>query len=330
MAAPVVSGTVALMLQANPNADAEPGEGDPSVHRAGVSGLQPAAQGAGFLNTLGAVRLARFYAQSRSRRSSMPMQSVWSQHIIWGNHRICGRLSSIPNGERLEQQRRLGRGQARSTATTSSGARLPGSACDNIIWGTLDALTTTSSGAPTTTTTSSGARTFDDDNIVWGTGDDDNIVWGTDCGGADCDNIVWGTPDDDNIVWGTADDGRQHRLGHRTIDDNIVWGTSADVDDALGQLRRRRGRLPGQRSDRCRSQPSSEFGDARSSGGSVSWKRCPTAPSSTCSRFEARRSLGPRRRRQQRLARRSAGADGTARCGCASCARRTRRRSSRC
>ena len=33
MAAPVVSGTVALMLQANPGADAEPGQGDPAVHR---------------------------------------------------------------------------------------------------------------------------------------------------------------------------------------------------------------------------------------------------------------------------------------------------------
>ena len=89
MAAPVVSGTVALMLQANPDAHAEPGQGDPAVHRAGLSGYSALREGAGFLNTLGAVRLAKFYATARAG-DRMPVQKVWSRQIIWGNHRLTG------------------------------------------------------------------------------------------------------------------------------------------------------------------------------------------------------------------------------------------------
>ena len=62
MAAPVVTGTVALMLQANPNLT-------PNLIKALVQytaqqypGYSPLRQGAGFLNTLGAVRLAQFFA----------------------------------------------------------------------------------------------------------------------------------------------------------------------------------------------------------------------------------------------------------------------------
>ena len=62
MAAPVVTGTVALMLQANPNLT-------PNLIKAILQytaqvypGYSPLRQGAGFLNTLGAVRLAKFYA----------------------------------------------------------------------------------------------------------------------------------------------------------------------------------------------------------------------------------------------------------------------------
>ena len=47
MAAPVVAGTVALMLQANPDAHAQRGKGNPSVHGAGVSGIRRADRGRG-------------------------------------------------------------------------------------------------------------------------------------------------------------------------------------------------------------------------------------------------------------------------------------------
>ena len=65
------------------------------------------------------------------------------------------------------------------------------------------------------------------DNIVWGTGELDNIVWGT--VSDDGDNIVWGTMfDDDNIVWGTS-----LFYGNADFGDNIVWGTAMEWDDNI-------------------------------------------------------------------------------------------------
>ena len=92
---------------------------------------------------------------------------------------------------------------------------------DNIVWGT------TVDGDNIVWGTSvfwSGNASFGD-NIVWGTNLawGDNIVWGTNLiGFFNGDNIVWGTTDDDNIVWGTLDD------------DNIVWGTSTNKVTVLG------------------------------------------------------------------------------------------------
>ena len=60
MAAPVVSGTIALMLQANPGADAESGEGHPrSTPRSRATRLRHVHARRGFLNARGAVELAR-------------------------------------------------------------------------------------------------------------------------------------------------------------------------------------------------------------------------------------------------------------------------------
>ena len=87
MAAPVVSGTVALMLQANPNLT-------PNLIKAILQytaqvypGYRPLEQGAGFLNTYGAVKLAKFYA-THTVGQRIPTQLTWSKHIFWGNHMI--------------------------------------------------------------------------------------------------------------------------------------------------------------------------------------------------------------------------------------------------
>ncbi len=239
MATPVVSGTVALMLQANPNLT-------PNLIKAILQytaqvypGYRPLEQGAGFLNTYGAVKLAKFYA-AHAVGSAMPIQSIWSKHIFWGNHEIKG---GFINPKANAWGNTVLWGSAK-TLVDSGDNIVWGTdcgSCDNIVWGTAD-----DSGDNIVWGTALdslgdnivwGTEFLGGDNIVWGTDDSDNIVWGTDCGGADCDNIVWGTDDTiDNIVWGTAlpgdnivwgTDGGDNIVWGTSDDDNIVWGTSA-------------------------------------------------------------------------------------------------------
>ncbi len=217
MAAPVVTGTVALMLQANPNLT-------PNLIKALLQytaqvypGYSPLREGAGFLNTLGAVQLARYYANPL-RGDRMPIQRVWSRKITWGSHRI-------------------GHGFIKPSANAWKngvvwGAVKPLAADgDNIVWGTMADGDNIVWGTMADGDNIVWGTMADGDNIVWGTANDgDNIVWGTDCGNADCDKVVWGSSDGDNIVWGTANDGDNIVWGTANDGDNIVWGTSANDD----------------------------------------------------------------------------------------------------
>jgi hypothetical protein len=264
MAAPVVSGTVALMLQANPSLT-------PNLIKAILQytaqvypGYKPLEQGAGFLNTLGAVQLARFYA-GHHVGARVPTQGIWSKHIIWGNHMIAGGYIS-PKANAWATS--VVWGWAKTME--DSGDNIVwgtdcGDSCDNIVWGTAD-----DSGDNIVWGTAVDAlgdnivwgTEFDGDNIVWGTDDGDNIVWGTDCGGGDCDNIVWGTDDSDNIVWGTADEGDNIVWGTAGLDaDNIVWGTSADQDVTWGTAADDAPLFPDDDSNTPLPDPSIEFGD---------------------------------------------------------------------
>ena len=221
MAAPVVSGTVALMLEANPNLT-------PNLIKAILQytaqvnpGYSALRQGAGFLNTLGAVQMARFYATAHAG-DKLRVQETWSREIIWGNHLLSGGvIQPTANAWGLN----IVWGTARAMNLDNIVWGTMAADLDNIVWGT----------AVADDNIVWGTHAADLDNIVWGTAlADDNIVWGTDCGGADCANIVWGTADlldnivwgtalaDDNIVWGTSD------LA------NIVWGTAADADVTWG------------------------------------------------------------------------------------------------
>jgi serine protease AprX len=216
MAAPVVAGTVALMLQANPALTPNAVKAILQYTAQQYPGYDALTQGAGFLNAVGAVRLARFYATAQPG-DKVPIQKMWSKHIIWGNHLLgTGVLKMTGNAFNV--------GTTWGVAKTDDGNNIDWGTtcstadCDNIVLGTNDG-----------DNVRWGTTAVDGDNIVWGTGDGDNIVWGTDCGGADCDNIVWGTTDGDNIVWGTAD-GDNIVWGTAGLDgDNIVWGT-AGVD----------------------------------------------------------------------------------------------------
>ena len=179
MATPVVTGTVALMLQANPNLTPNLVKAILQYTAQMYPGYNALRQGAGFLNSLGAVRLAQFYANNR-RGSRLPVQAIWSKQIIWGNHLISGGY--------LNPQ-----GNAWSTQVVWGAANGPKGSRDHIVWGTDCGVSC--------------------DNIVWGTDDmnGDNIVWGTArrrqhrLGHQHSATTSSGAPssDGDNIVWGT-------------------------------------------------------------------------------------------------------------------------------
>src|SRR3954471_1952246 len=231
MAAPVVSGTIALMLQANPNLTPNLIKAILQYTSQEYAGYNSLRQGAGFLNTLGAVRLAKFYISPRAG-DKVPTQKVWSRQIIWGNHRLT---SGIMNPT----------ANAWANNITWGAAKTMGLSGDNVVWGTMandgdNVVWGTSSGDNVVWGTSSGdnvvwGTSSYGDNVVWGTASDgDNVVWGTDCGGADCASVVWGTASDgDNVVWGTASYGDNVVWG-TCSGDNVVWGTSADADVTWG------------------------------------------------------------------------------------------------
>src|SRR6185295_15892434 len=167
MAAPVVSGTVALMLQANPHLTPNLVKALLQYTAQPYPGYSALRQGAGFLNSLGAVRLAKYYVNPQAG-DRMPAQTVWSRTINWGAHRLTGGFIK-PSAN------------AWAANIVWGTAKTLGTDGDNIVWGTAN----------------------DGDNTVWGTADGDNIVWGT---ANDGDNIVWGTSADGNIVWATSAD----------------------------------------------------------------------------------------------------------------------------
>jgi serine protease AprX len=228
MAAPVVAGTVALMLEANPALTPNAVKAILQYTAQDYSAYNGLTQGAGFLNTVGAVRLARFFAHAQPGQP-VPTQAMWSKHIIWGNHRLSGGMLR-PTSNAFSVGTNWGVAHADNGDNIVWGTACADATCDNIVWGTADAADNIVWGTACADATC--------DNIVWGTADAaDNIVWGTDCGGDDCDNIVWGTADPaDNIVWGTADPGDNIVWGTACADatcDNIVWGTADPADNIV-------------------------------------------------------------------------------------------------
>ncbi|MFM8536072.1 MAG: S8 family peptidase, partial [Acidimicrobiia bacterium] len=198
MAAPVVAGSVALMLEANPNLTPNLVKAILQFTAQVYNGYDYLTQGAGFLNTLGAVRLARYFHVG-DKGDRYPNMKAWSGHIFWGNRRVSGGVLT-PGGTAWLSGVQWGGTSTPTGQNIVWGENCDG-ACDNIVWGNNIVWGESDGG----------------DNIVWGNTDGDNIVWGNDCGGADCDNIVWGNSDDDNIVWGNS-----------SLTDNITWGSSAD------------------------------------------------------------------------------------------------------
>ena len=249
MAAPVVSGTVALMLEANPALTPNLVKAILQYTAQPYPDYEPLRQGAGFLNALGGVHLAAFYARNQVGEV-IPAQDIWSRGIIWGNYLISdGYLNPLANAwdPRVVWGADHGPdGQEPIVWGTTCGRR-----CGNVVWGTEDATgenVVWASGGRGNVVWGTGGRgnvvwgtggrgnvvwgTADDggalwgmvrrDNVVWGTGGRGNVVWGTDCGGRDCDAVVWGAPDEDGYVWGSGRGNVVWGTGGRG---NVVWGT---------------------------------------------------------------------------------------------------------
>src|SRR6185437_16042375 len=89
MAAPVVTGSIALMLEANPKLTPNLIKAILQYTAETYAGYDPLQEGAGFLNTYGAVRLAAFYRAPRAG-DVMPIEKSWSRHIIWGSRMLLG------------------------------------------------------------------------------------------------------------------------------------------------------------------------------------------------------------------------------------------------
>ncbi|MEQ1574882.1 MAG: S8 family peptidase, partial [Vicinamibacterales bacterium] len=177
MAAPVVAGTIALMLEANP--DLTPNAVKAILEYTAEDRAESVlAEGAGLLNARGALRMSRFFTNPQ-RGLAAPGDTIegqwtpWSQKVLWGNTLVAGGVP-LPGSSAWNRNVEWG---AETTATGQPVVWGAASQDDNIVWSTRD-----------------------DDNIVWSTGGDDNIVWST---GGD-DNIVWSTGGDDNIVWSTG------------------------------------------------------------------------------------------------------------------------------
>ena len=240
MAAPVVAGTVALMVQANPNLT-------PNLVKAILQytaqkyDYDALTQGAGFLNTHGAVQLARFFARANAG-DAYPASWMWSKKIHWGNRRLAGGVLK-PSGSAWALN--IVWGTAADEGENIVWGTLCGDSCENIVWGTADDENIVWGTAADVENIVWGTAadvenivwgTFNDgENIVWGTALDEleNIVWGTSCGGDDCENIVWGTAlaDLENIVWGTALDAENIVWGTGGVLDDVIWGSAAEGED---------------------------------------------------------------------------------------------------
>ncbi len=227
MAAPVVSGVVARMLQANPALTPNAVKALLQYTATVTPGVDLLSQGAGFLNNDAAVSLAHFYGTAREG-DSYGVGASWSRHILWGNQRISGGVLQ-PWGSAWGAN--IIWGSTKDNIIWGSGKDniIWGSGKDNIIWGSGKDNIIWGSGKDNIIWGSSK------DNIIWGS----NIVWGLACGGRDCDNIIWGSGGD-NIIWGSGGDNIIWGSGRDNIiwgsgKDNIIWGSSLLSGDLLAQ-----------------------------------------------------------------------------------------------
>jgi serine protease AprX len=193
MAAPVVAGTVALMLEANPALTPNAVKAILQYTSQTYYGYDALTQGAGFLNAAGAVQLARHFADPGA--SAYPSDASWSGHFIWANRLVSGGQLTPSWAKNVTWgDQRTATGEA---VTWGNGWTLALS--PNVVWGIRCGGSDCQGTWKTSTAGAALLGTDDDDTIVWGN-NADTLVWGN----SDADTIVWGNGDDDTIVWGNS------------------------------------------------------------------------------------------------------------------------------
>ncbi len=239
MAAGVVSGVVAAILQNNqnltPNAlkmvlqySSIPVKNDDGTYSDVLT------QGAGALNPSGALMLASAINPARAVGAKWltahvtptttigGQQYAWAQRMVWGNH--IARGTGIIDEQRPSWALKTVWGEG---LEDDDNIVWGNNDDDNIVWGNLldedDNIVWGNNVV--------WGNSQDDDNVVWGNYDDDNVVWGNNIvwgntllGLLNDDNVVWGNLDDDNVVWGNLDD--DNVVWGNSDDDNVVWGNS--------------------------------------------------------------------------------------------------------
>ncbi|HKH73652.1 MAG TPA: S8 family serine peptidase [Vicinamibacterales bacterium] len=212
MATPVVAGTVALMLEANPNLTPNAVKAILQFTAESHAGENVLSQGAGFLNAKGAVRLAKFFAAPQNgigyMRDTIDGERInWARHIVWGNYLIAGGVP-LPGSNAWATNQTWGAVKTQTGQPVVWGARQDD---NNIVWSVNEDGNIVWSVS-------------DDGNIVWSVNGDDNIVWSVDTDS----NIVWSVNDDGNIVWSVSDDG--NIVWSVNDDGNIVWSVNDDAN----------------------------------------------------------------------------------------------------
>jgi serine protease AprX len=209
-AAPVVAGTVALMLQANPSLTPNAVKAILQYTAEMYDGHSYLAQGAGFLNARGAVDLALAFNTAAAARAPSPTE--WSKQIVWGNHQVQG-------------------GDLIATTNAWHTDVAWGAAADAedelVTWGESCSGTECGVGGSGWSTWGASCSGSNCETIVWGSELSMNVVWGDTCDGGDCEDTAWATSDDDIIVWGNSGEDEVVVWGN-CDDDIIVWGNNDD------------------------------------------------------------------------------------------------------
>jgi hypothetical protein len=171
MASPVVSGTIALMLQANPALTPNLVKAILEFTAETHTGYDGLTEGAGFLNARGAVEIAqKVAADTATLDVNMPQDdpTPWSRHVIWGNALVGGDAlaprawaTDIAWGSAAVEHASVDGDGIDLISSTDCG----GVACKGLVWFTpADGDQDSSSSA----------------TLMWGSnvlGPDDDIVW---------------------------------------------------------------------------------------------------------------------------------------------------------